>query len=72
MYAQHETSSQVIFILKRLSNELVLKTKDSPSVTIRTSAEETTPANWVVQIKLEFLTTKKVFSVKDVVVGPDL
>ena len=64
-YAQHDTAFQVTLISERLSNELCLKMKDSPAITIRTLAEENTP-----QFNLESVTTKEVFVIKDVVVVP--
>ena len=68
VYAQHDTTFQITLISKRLSNQLGLKMKDSPAITIRTLAEETTPACRVVQFNLESLTTKEVFAVKYAVV----
>ena len=65
MYVQQDTAFQVTLISERLSNELGQKMKDSPAITIRTLAEETTPSSGLVQFNLESLTTKEVF------VGPD-
>ena len=70
VYAQHDTVFQVTLISERLSNELGLKLKDSPAITICRLTEESTPASGVVQFNLESLTTKKLFAVKDAVVVP--
>ena len=70
VYAQHDTASQVTLISEELSNELGLKIKDSNAITIRTLAEETTPASGVVQFNLESLTTKEIFAVNDAIVVP--
>ena len=44
--------------------------KDSNAITIRTIAEETTPASGVVQFNLQSFTTKEIFTVNDAVVVP--
>ena len=44
--------------------------KDNNAITIRTLAEETTPASGLVQFNLESLTTKEIFTVNDAVVVP--
>ena len=61
VYLQHDTASQVTLISERLSDELDLKMKDSNAITIRTLAEEITPANGVVQFNLESLTTTEIY-----------
>ena len=70
VYAQHDTASQVTLVSERLRNELGLKMEDSNAITIRTLAEETTPASGVVQFNLESLTTKEIFTVNDAVIVP--
>ena len=70
VYAQHDTASQVTLISERLSDEFGLKMNNSNAITSRKLAEETTPANGVVQFNLESLTTKEVFTVNDAVVVP--
>ena len=54
VYAPHDTAFQVTLISEKLSNELGLKLKDNPAITIRTLTKKTMPSGGECNLILNF------------------
>ena len=70
-YAQHDIASQATLISKSLRDELVLATKTDHAKTIRTFAKQTMRSDGLTNFKIESLSNKETFAIKNALVVPD-
>ena len=70
-YVQHDTASQATMISKSLRDELGLATKTDDATTICTLAEQTMRSNGLTNFKIESLSNKETFAIKNALVVPD-
>ena len=70
-YAQHDTASQATLISKSLWDEPGLATKTDHAITIRTSAKQTMRSGGLTNFKIESLSNKETFAIKNALVVPD-